>query len=218
MERFLIVLPVLLFSVVVHECAHGLAAERCGDRTARLLGRITLNPLPHIDPVGSILVPILLALTPGNFFIAWAKPVPVNPLNFRNYRRDDIIVSVAGPVSNLLLFIGFTCLFWLAIWWVPQGGAMLGWKVRLVKLLGYGVFINLLLAVFNLVPIPPLDGSHILRNMLPPDAARTYERIQPYGFIILLALIYFGFIRILLYPVLLIAVMALGPYAGVVFN
>ena len=103
MEQWLIVVPVLLFSVVVHECAHGIAAERVGDPTARMLGRITLNPVPHIDPVGSILVPVLLLLTNSSIFFAWAKPVPVNPRNFHQPRRDDIVVSIAGPISNILL-------------------------------------------------------------------------------------------------------------------
>ena len=204
MEQFLIILPILLFSVVVHECAHGLAAERCGDPTARMLGRITLNPLPHIDPIGSILVPLLLVLTPGNFFIAWAKPVPVNPLNFRNYRRDDIIVSVAGPASNILLSLGFALVMLLALWFVPQGSANQRWVVNLFMLLNYGILINLFLAFFNLVPIPPLDGSHILRNLLPPEAARSYDKIQPYGFIILLLMIYFKLIIIVVLPAMLI--------------
>ena len=204
MGQLLIILPILLFSVVVHECAHGLAAERCGDPTARMLGRITLNPLPHIDPIGSILVPVLLALTPGNFFIAWAKPVPVNPYNFRSPRRDDIIVSVAGPASNILLSIGFAILMLLAFWIVPFESLPRKLGTSLIMLLNYGILINLFLAFFNLVPIPPLDGSHILRNLLPPEAARSYDKIQPYGFIILLLMIYFKLMIIVVFPAMLI--------------
>ena len=204
MEKFLIILPVLLFSVVVHECAHGLAAERCGDPTARMLGRITLNPLPHIDPIGSILVPLLLVLSPGGFFIAWAKPVPVNPYNFRNPRRDDIIVSVAGPASNILLSLGFAFVMLLALWIVPQSGANQRLVANFFMLLNYGILINLFLAFFNLIPIPPLDGSHILRNLLPPEAAQSYDKIQPYGFIILLLMIYFKLTVIVIFPAMLI--------------
>ena len=204
MEQFLIILPVLLFSVVVHECAHGLAAERAGDPTARMLGRITLNPLPHIDPVGSILVPVLLVLMPGNFFIAWARPVPVNPYNFRNPRRDDIIVSFSGPASNFLLAFGFALLMLLALWFLPDSSANQKWVGNLFMLLNYGILINLFLAFFNLVPVPPLDGSHILRNLLPPEAAAGYDKIQPYGFIILLLMIYFKLMIIVIFPAMVI--------------
>jgi Zn-dependent protease len=204
MEQFLIILPILLFSIVIHECAHGLAAEWCGDLTARMLGRITLNPLPHIDPIGSLLVPLLLALSPGNFFIAWAKPVPVNPNNFRNPRRDDIIVSVAGPASNMILALGFALLMLLTLWIIPHVGVNQSFASNLFKMLSYGILINLFLAFFNLLPVPPLDGSHILRNLLPPEAARAYDKIQPYGFIILLVMIYFRLTKIIVLPAMLI--------------
>ncbi len=200
METYLIAIPILLLSVVVHEVAHGLSAERCGDSTARMMGRITLNPVPHIDPIGSILVPAVLALSGSNLFFAWAKPVPVNPYNYRNPRRDDIIVSVAGPVSNLLLAILFTGLFILFLWFTPSGASLSAWQSNLVMILRYGMWINLILAVFNLIPIPPLDGSHILGNLLPYEAARAFEKIQPYGFIILIAAMYFNVISVLLTP------------------
>jgi len=204
MERLLLVLPILLFSVVVHECAHGLAAERSGDPTARLLGRITLNPLPHIDPIGSILVPLLLVLTPGGFFIAWAKPVPVNPNNFRNPRRDDIIVSVAGPASNFLLSLAFALVLVVVHWIVPFDSLPPKLAQNLVRLFDYGIFINLLLAFFNLIPVPPLDGSHILENLLPPEAAYSYRKIRPYGFIILLLMIYFRLTIVIYLPAMLL--------------
>lgn len=204
MEQFLIVLPVLLFSVVVHECAHGMAAERAGDPTARMLGRITLNPLPHLDPIGSVVVPLFLVITHSHFFIAWAKPVPVNPYNFRSPRRDDIIVSASGPASNFLLALGFALLTLLAFWLVPQSAGNQQWVRNLFMLLNYGILINLFLAFFNLIPVPPLDGSHILRNLLPPEAARSYDRIQPYGFIILVLMIYFNLMVIVIYPAMLL--------------
>ena len=200
MEQWLIILPVLLFSVVIHECAHAIAAERAGDPTARMMGRITLNPVPHIDPIGSILVPVLLIVTNSTFFIAWAKPVPVNPYNFRNPRRDDIIVSFAGPLSNLILAVVFALLLLAVIVFVPAARGMSFWQSSYFKLFNYAIWINLILAFFNLIPIPPLDGSHILRNVLPPEAARKYDRIQPYGFIILLAAIYFNLLAIFFLP------------------
>ncbi|MEA1996975.1 MAG: site-2 protease family protein [Gemmatimonadota bacterium] len=206
MQQWLMVIPVLLFSVVVHECAHGLAAERCGDPTARMLGRITLNPVPHIDPVGSILVPVILLLTNSSIFFAWARPVPVNPYNYRNPRRDDIIVSVAGPVSNLLLAFVFSGVLLVFILFISagKGGELSVFSRSLIELLRYGIWINLILAFFNLIPIPPLDGSHILRNLLSPEAARKYDRVQPYGFLILLAMIYFNLLAIFFLPARLI--------------
>ncbi len=194
------VLPVLLFSVVMHECAHGYVASLCGDDTARYAGRITLNPIPHIDPFGSILFPLLLIITDSPFFIAWAKPVPVNPMNFRNPRRDDILVSLAGPATNFLLAFFFT---FLAI--VGQVGlGSLPFLASLVKALrtlcGYGIWINLLLAIFNLIPIPPLDGSHILRELLPQRAAFEFDRVSRYGFILLIIFVMTPVFKFVFFP------------------
>lgn len=193
-------LPVLLFSVVMHECAHGYMASRCGDDTAKNAGRITLNPIPHIDPFGSILFPLFLILTNSHFFIAWAKPVPVNPRNFRNPGRDDIMVSLAGPATNFLLALFFTLLAVIG----QVGMRSLPFLARIAQaviiLSQYGILINLLLAIFNLIPIPPLDGSHILRQLLPYRAAVEFDRIGRYGFIILIILVMTPVFRFIFFP------------------
>ncbi len=181
-EELLVVLPVLLFSVVVHECAHGYAAEWWGDPTARMLGRLTLNPIPHIDLIGSILVPGLLLATGSGFLFGWAKPVPITPDNFRDRRLGDITVSLAGPASNVVLALGFAGLLLAArmIGFVPDA---------LVQLCAYGVFLNFILAVFNLLPIPPLDGSHVVANLLPPRAAYAYRSLGAFGLVIVIVLL-----------------------------
>jgi Zn-dependent protease len=180
---------VLLFSIIVHEVAHGYVALLNGDPTARMLGRITLNPVPHIDPVGSILLPLMLLISQSSFLIGWAKPVPVNPLNYRNYRWGEFAVSAAGPVSNLVLAAIFSVVLRLGL---ENPGLM--------QLAYYGVSINILLALFNLVPIPPLDGSHILALVLPREMARLYAHLQPVGFILILILMFTGILWAILMP------------------
>ena len=180
---------VFLFSVIVHEIAHGYVALLNGDPTARMLGRITLNPIPHIDLVGSILLPLLLMLSPSGMIIGWAKPVPVNPLNFRNYRWGEFAVSAAGPVSNLALAAIFSVLLRLGLG-----------NPGLTQLAYYGVSINIILALFNLIPIPPLDGSHILALVLPRELARLYSHLQPVGFFLILILFYTGILGAILMP------------------
>jgi len=180
---------VLLFSIIIHEIAHGYVALLNGDPTARMLGRITLNPIPHIDPVGSILLPLLLLISQSSFLIGWAKPVPVNPLNFRNFRWGEFAVSAAGPVSNLALAAIFSALLRLGL---ENPG--------LTQLAYYGVSINIILALFNLIPIPPLDGSHILALVLPRELARLYSYLQPVGFFLILILFYTGILGAILMP------------------
>ena len=177
----ILIIPVLLFSIVVHEVAHAWVAYQEGDPTAAQLGRITLNPLPHIDPMGSILVPAALYYFGGGILFGWAKPVPVNPRNYRNYRRGDIRVSLAGIVSNLILaalsavaLIGVLRLGGAS----PDGPEFL---VTLAQALNYALYINLILAWFNLLPIPPLDGSHVLYHMLPPRLGARYREAGRYG-------------------------------------
>jgi Zn-dependent protease len=180
---------VLLFSVVVHEVAHGYVALLNGDPTARMLGRLTLNPVPHIDLIGTILVPVLLLISHAGILFGWAKPVPVNPLNYRNYRWGEFAVSAAGPVSNLVLAVIFAFLLRLDLG-----------NPGLIRLVYFGVSINIILALFNLIPIPPLDGSHVLSILLPRELARLYDYLQPVGFVLILILFYTGILWAILMP------------------
>jgi Zn-dependent protease len=194
MIDFLTIFPVLLFSVVIHELAHGLMALKLGDPTAKQMGRLTLNPIPHIDLVGSILVPLISLLVAGRVFIAWAKPVPVNPANFSNLRRDDILVSVVGPLSNVVL----ACLLTLVIiilstlvgsMEVLQSERVLEVMNFLLKMLYMGIYLNILLAVFNMLPIPPLDGSHVLASLLPDRLSMMFRRVGFFGIVAILFLL-----------------------------
>ncbi|HLA68632.1 MAG TPA: site-2 protease family protein, partial [Bacteroidota bacterium] len=171
--EYLPLLPILLLSVILHEMAHGWMALKLGDPTARDLGRLTLNPIPHIDPIGSIIIPALSLFAAGTIFIAWAKPVPINPANFKHIRRDDILVSVVGPLSNLLVaalcavFYGLVVTFTGSVNTMPEGMER---EVAffLLKMFSFGITMNIFLAVFNLLPVPPLDGSHVVASLLPP--------------------------------------------------
>ncbi|HKN57716.1 MAG TPA: site-2 protease family protein, partial [Gemmatimonadaceae bacterium] len=175
-EQFILVAPVLLFSMVAHEYAHGYAALKQGDTTAYALGRLTWNPIPHVDLFMTILLPLVTYLTTGIAF-GGAKPVPVIPRNYRNYKRGDIIVSLAGVATNfviaiccipLIILVGFVG---RSLPIVSNSGAILQ------AMLLYGVLINLALAAFNLIPIPPLDGSHVFKYILPPAWALNYQRL-----------------------------------------
>jgi Zn-dependent protease len=189
----LYILPILLFSIVVHEVAHGWMALRLGDPTARDSGRLTLNPIPHIDPIGSIAIPILSYITAGSVFIAWAKPVPVNPANFNNFRRDDILVSIVGPFSNLL--VAFCC----AVFYVLTERFLGPLKLIennfqreiaafLIHMFAAGITLNIFLAVFNLIPVPPLDGSHVLSAILPAEIGERYRQIGFFGILLVIML------------------------------
>jgi Zn-dependent protease len=187
----LYILPILLFSVIIHEISHGYAALRLGDPTARDAGRLTLNPVPHIDLVGSIIVPLFSLLTVGQILIAWAKPVPVNPANLSNYKRDNVIVSAVGPISNLLMAIvcAFLTIFLLKIQpFLGVAAASSTFFVYLLRMFSGGIYLNILLGVFNLVPVPPLDGSHVLAAFLPDSAAEAYSRIGFVGIFAILLL------------------------------
>jgi Zn-dependent protease len=198
--QYLFFMVVFLFSLSVHEAAHAKTAEWFGDPTARYLGRVTLNPIPHIDLVGTLIFPTL-AFFSGALLFGWAKPVPWNPLLVRDRRKADIWISAAGPISNLLLL----AVFLLAIKGLQSyhmaGGAISGTVLEpLLEMCVLGAFLNTALAVFNMVPIPPLDGSWILPHFLPRDLAEAYQRIRPYGFIILLGCLYLGVLGAVLSP------------------
>ena len=177
--------------MVAHEYAHGYAALRQGDNTALMLGRLTWNPLKHIDPVMTLIMPLVTFLTMGIAF-GGAKPVPVDPRNYRNYRRGDIIVSVAGVATNLVLAVILTLLI-IPLGLIGRAIPGVSTSLALVQFMFlYGVVINLLLAGFNLIPIPPLDGSHVMKHLLPPKLAWQYQRFGRYGIILLLGLLWFG--------------------------
>ncbi len=178
-------LPVL-FAITVHEVAHGWVANLLGDRTALMMGRLTLNPFKHIDMVGTVIVPVA-CLAVGGFIFGWAKPVPVNPRNLKKLRRDSALVAAAGPLSNLLMAFLWAMLAKIGLILLHQGHSQ---ALMLAYMGQAGISINLMLMIVNLVPIPPLDGSRVVSSFLPPQLMRLYDAIEPYGLIILAALIF----------------------------
>lgn len=208
----LILLPVLLFSVVVHEYAHGWMALRQGDHTALAAGRLTLNPIAHIDLFGSILFPLVLWASNAGFLFGWAKPVPVNPANYRDYVRGDVLVSIAGIAANLVLALISVILFVLTVHAARLMPGTAGVMDVVQQAAGYGILINFVLAVFNLIPIPPLDGSHVVYHLLPPRLGARYREIGRFGMLVLLALLFFapGVFRYLLWPVNVLQGLALS--------
>ncbi len=191
LQNLLLAVPVLLFSMVAHEYAHGYAALRQGDPTAYQLGRLTWNPVKHIDPFLTILMPVMLYwASNGAFMFGGAKPVPVNPRNYRNYRRGDIIVSLAGVATNLLL-VPLCAVVIVLLGLIGRGiPAAIDTLSLLQVMMVQGVVFNLVLAIFNLIPIPPLDGSHVFKYLLPPAWALRYQQLGRYGIVILLILLW----------------------------
>ena len=188
LQNILFVAPVLLFSVIAHEYAHGYAALRQGDTTARDLGRLTWNPIKHIDPFLTIIMPLLMYYVMG-VALGGAKPVPVNPRNYRNFVRGDIIVSLAGVTVNLIL--AFICAAMIALLgWLARGVPALEPSIGIIQvMMVLGIQINLMLLMFNLIPIPPLDGSHVVKHLLPARLAIHYQRMGFLGLILLVVLL-----------------------------
>jgi Zn-dependent protease len=184
---------VLVFSLTAHEYAHGVAALREGDDTAYMLGRLTLNPVPHIDPWMSLILPALLWYTTnGRFTFGGAKPVPVNPRKYRNYKRGDIVVSAAGVVTNLMIAVTCALIFVVIGLAAPAMPALVPAADTAQRMMVLGIWINLVLCFFNLIPIPPLDGSHLFYHLLPPGLGARYRSLQRFGFLPLLVLIVFA--------------------------
>lgn len=195
----------LLFSLCVHEAAHAAMANWCGDPSARLLGRLTLDPRRHVDPFGTVLFPLIAMVTSMPFLFGWAKPVPFNPRNLGNMRRDPVLIALAGPASNLLIALAVTFLLRILVLAGAVGPAAGGAGEALVLICLYMAMINLVLMLFNLIPVPPLDGHYVLRYFLPPKWEERFEQIGPFGIIIAIVLagplvgpplrLLFGFVR-----------------------
>ncbi len=171
----------MLFAITLHEAAHAYIAKLCGDQTAYLMGRVTFNPIKHIDPLGTIILPVVMFLLQTGFLFGWAKPVPINFNNLKKPRQDMILVAIAGPFANFAMAI-----IWFILWkFVPNFGFN--------QMAQYGVALNLMLMVFNLLPIPPLDGSRVISALLPYKATLQYNRLERWGFLIVLLLLFIPF-------------------------
>jgi Zn-dependent protease len=204
------ILPVL-FAITVHEVAHGWVASKLGDKTAMIMGRLTLNPLKHIDPVGTILVPGVLLLLGGIVF-GWAKPVPVTYANLNHPKRDMAIVAAAGPASNFIMAIIWALIGKLGVILLNAG---FFWAQAIVYMGQAGILINLVIMILNLLPIPPLDGSRIVSGFLSAKAAYKYSRIEPYGFFILLFLIFTGLLGMIIGPIFMLLFRLISAIFGI---
>ncbi len=201
LTQVLIVLVVLIASLSVHEAAHAFAADRLGDSTARQLGRLSLNPAVHVDPIGTLLFPLIAFLT-NVPLIGWAKPVPVNTRFLRHPKRDFALIAAAGPASNLVMAAIGAVVLWTARNAAGPGDIAAGAVTEpLARLFLLFVYVNVLLAVFNMIPVPPLDGGNVLLGVLPPGPARAVEQLRPYGILVLYALMLTGVLSTVLGPV-----------------
>ncbi len=201
LQKLAIVVPPLLLAIILHEVMHGYIAYRLGDPTAKLMGRLTLNPVAHIDPLGSVIIPAMLFVTHAPFLFGWAKPVPVNFFRLRDPKRDMVWVAAAGPLTNLALAavsgVCYQLVFLAANMLPPSTYGMLGFFKGMAE---FSVAINVLLALFNLIPVPPLDGGRILVGLLPREQAAVVSRVEPYGMLLVVGLIFlnpFGVMNVL---------------------
>lgn len=185
----------VIFAITLHEAAHGYVARLFGDNTAYMLGRVTLNPIPHIDPFGTVILPLIMLLLPGGFLFGWAKPVPINFGALRNPKRDMLFVAAAGPAANLLMIIIWAILAKISI---LMGDASYALPLRLMS--SAGIFVNAILMVFNLLPLPPLDGGRVAVSLLPSPYANMLARIEPYGLIVIALLLFSGALGMILGP------------------
>ncbi len=209
-QKISIYLIPTLFAIILHEVSHGWVADRLGDSTARYSGRITLNPAAHIDLFGTIILPLVFLLTPGRFIFGYAKPVPINPYNLRNPRRDIIWISLAGILTNLALAALSAMLFRIMALSVSGSWGLI--VTPLLMMLRVSVMINIILAVFNAIPIPPLDGSRVLAHLLPPEQSAIFTKLEPYGFIIILFLFFTGMINFIRPIIQFFMVLFLGHF------
>ena len=205
LQTLLIWIIPVLFAITLHEAAHGWIAGKFGDHTAKMMGRVTLNPVKHIDPVGTIIVPLALLIMSTGFIFGWAKPVPINFNALRSPKAGMIWVALAGPGANLIMAIG-----WLFV-------AILTFNNNIpimLKMAGAGIFINILLAVFNLLPIPPLDGSRVISALLPNPLAYKYNQLERFGFVILIGLMFIGGFSYIVWPIVGLALNSLSVLSG----
>ena len=205
-QKIVIMAPPLVFAIVLHEVAHGWVADRLGDHTARDRGRLTLNPISHIDLFGTIIMPLLLFLvTNGQMVFGYAKPVPINPYNFRDPKKGMALSSLAGPGINVLMALAFAILLRVVLPGLASVMPKENWNwfaLPLAHMFVYGVIINVVLAVLNMIPIPPLDGSRVVYWLLPDKQAAAYYRLEPYGMIVLMALLAFGVLGRIIGPII----------------
>jgi Zn-dependent protease len=210
LNAVLLALPILLLSLTAHEWGHAWVALKQGDDTAYMLGRVTMNPAAHVDPIGTLLFPAI-AIGTGAPLLGWAKPVPTNPRKYRSYVRGDILVSIAGVCMNAVLALGFAIVLWIMAMATRNLASTPEMAQIAARMAFYGVIGNVGLIVFNLLPIPPLDGSHVFYHLLPPAWGAEYRRLYPYGFLILWGLVLTGALSVLV-PLIYVPVsLLIGP-------
>ena len=210
-QKIIVCVPPILLAVTLHEVAHGWMAKMYGDRTAEMLGRLSLNPIKHIDPIGTVLLPAFMAITTG-FIFGWAKPVPVAFNNLRNPKKDMAKVALAGPGANLIMMILWVMFLKVALL-LPA--SISGLSIPLLYMASVGVYINCILMVLNLLPLPPLDGSRILASFLPNPLAYKFSKVEPYGLIILMALLFLGFLGKVMLPAVNAVMSLFSSVAGI---